>query len=37
VICLRCRARIGYRFALSWWACACRVWATDEQTARRDQ
>lgn len=35
--CLRCGTRISYQFALSRWACACRVWATDEHTAQRDQ
>jgi hypothetical protein len=30
VICLSCRTRIRYIFALAWWACDHRIWATDE-------
>jgi hypothetical protein len=37
VICLRCRTRIRHIWVLSWWACACRIWATDEQIAEAAQ
>jgi hypothetical protein len=36
MICLRCRRRIRRDWTRSWWACACRVWATDEHLARGD-
>jgi hypothetical protein len=33
--CLRCRARIRYVAIMSWWACNCRVWTTDEHIDAR--
>jgi hypothetical protein len=37
MICLHCSTLIRYVWVLSWWACACRVWATDEQHTRQAQ
>jgi hypothetical protein len=35
MLCLRCRAPVRRVEHMSWWACACRIWATDEQIESR--
>lgn len=35
LICRVCVRRVVYLWHMSWWECACRVWATDEHLAGR--